>query len=49
MIRPIRERILEYRKDTKELNNILNSGREKAQTLAQNKMNKVKDKMGLGR
>lgn len=49
MIAPIREKIMNYKRDTKELNRILDQGRDFAQDLANKKMKMVRDRLGLGR
>ena len=46
---PIRTKINEYLKNTKELNNILDEGFKKAYPIAEKKIRFVKDQMGLGR
>lgn len=46
-IRPIREKYLEYRKDKKMLNEILNIGAEKANFVARKTLRKVYKKIGL--
>jgi len=46
---PIREKIEEYRKNPKELQTILDAGRDKAKSMAEEKMRIVRDRVGLGR
>lgn len=46
---PITMRLNELRKDTKELERILNAGRDAAKAVAERKMRFVRDRVGLGR
>lgn len=46
---PVREKIEGYRKNPKELEAILDAGRDKAKAMAEAKMKKVREQMGLGR
>jgi tryptophanyl-tRNA synthetase len=46
---PIREKIEEYRKSPKELQTILDAGRDKAKAMAEEKMKQVRKAVGLGR
>lgn len=46
---PIREKIEEYRKNPKALEAILDAGRDKAKTMAEEKMEQVRERVGLGR
>jgi tryptophanyl-tRNA synthetase len=46
---PIREKIEAYRKNPKELQKVLDAGREKAQGMAGKKMEIVRERVGLGR
>ncbi|MEK7473540.1 MAG: tryptophan--tRNA ligase [Patescibacteria group bacterium] len=46
---PIRARILEYREHPKELQRVLDAGRDKAKAMAEKKMELVRARVGLGR
>ncbi|MEI7512015.1 MAG: tryptophan--tRNA ligase [Candidatus Uhrbacteria bacterium] len=46
---PIRNKIEDYRKEPKELQKILDSGRDKAKAMAEAKMKVVRERVGLGR
>jgi tryptophanyl-tRNA synthetase len=48
-LRPIREKLEEYRQNPKELMDILDHGRDMARHAAREKMKLVKDRLGLGR
>lgn len=49
MISPIRSKVEEYMKDPRELDRVLDTGRDAAKELAQAKMKIVREKVGLGR
>lgn len=46
---PIRAKILNYREHPKELEHILDAGRDKAKAIAEKKMDLVREQVGLGR
>ena len=46
---PIRAKLEEYRNNPKELNTILDAGRDKAMAMAEEKMEVVRNRLGLGR
>lgn len=49
MLKPIQEKLDEFKKDPAELETILNDGRDFARDLATKKMKLVRERMGLGR
>lgn len=49
MLKPIQEKLEEFKKDPAELSTILDAGREEARHLAKEKMAQVRERMGLGR